>query len=157
MRRRSDASATPVKVRRIAMDLLAQREHSTAELRRKLTDRGCDSALVEDVLAGLARDGLLSDRRFAEEYINYRAQKGFGPVRIRAELHERGIDSELIEELLDPQDQRWWQLAQAAHRKRFGEAPPRDIRERAKQARFLQQRGFTAEQIRRVLRHDDWE
>ncbi len=139
------------------MDLLANREHSTAELRRKLTGRGFDSALVEDALAGLARDGLLSDRRFAEEYISYRAQKGFGPVRIRAELHERGIGSELIGELLDPQDQRWWQLAQSAHRKRFGEALPRDIHERAKQARFLQQRGFTAEQIRRVLRHDDWE
>lgn len=139
------------------MDLLANREHSTAELRRKLGERGLDGGVVEDALSGLARDGLLSDRRFTESYVSSRARKGFGPVRIRAELQERGIGNELIAEFLDERDQNWRLMAQAAHRKRFGETPPRDFRERAKQARFLQQRGFTAEQIRRVLQHDGWD
>lgn len=139
------------------MDLLANREHSAVELRRKLTDRGFDSAAVEDALLALARAGLLSDRRFTESYISSRTQKGFGPLRIRAELHERGISNELIAEFLDERDQGWRVVARAAHRKRFGEAPPRDFRERAKQARFLQQRGFTTEQIRQVLQQDDWD
>lgn len=139
------------------MDLLASREHSAVELRRKLTDRGFDSAAVEDALLALAREGLLSDRRFTESYVNSRTQKGVGPLRIRAELHERGIGNELIAEFLDERDRSWHAVARAAHRKRFGETPPRDFRERARQARFLQQRGFTAEQIRHILQQDDWD
>jgi regulatory protein len=42
-------------------------------------------------------------------------------------------------------------VAREARRKRFGSAGPADFRERARQGRFLQYRGFSSEQIRAAL------
>ena len=73
------------------MDYLARREHSEQELIRKLNSRGFDEELVEIAVAELMADGLLSDARFAEAFVNSRFQRGSGPQKIRAELRERGI------------------------------------------------------------------
>ena len=82
-----------------------------------------------------------------------RGERGYGPMRIRAELRERGIDDELIATHLDARDSSWLRRLQAVCVKRYGAAPPADFNEKAKRMRFLQTRGFTAEQIRVVMEH----
>ncbi len=72
-------------------------------------------------------------------------------MRIRMELRERGIESTAIDQALDEAEANWVESARAARRRRFGAKPPADFRERAKQARFLQYRGFSSEQIRAAL------
>jgi len=134
------------------MDCLARREHSVLELRRKLAARDFDSAEIDATLAGLQADGLLSDARFAEAFARGRIRRGQGPVKIRLELEARGIAGELVSEILDGED--WAALANAARRKRFGQNPPREYRERARQARFLQQRGFAMGDIQAALGAD---
>src|SRR5690606_2652334 len=83
--------------RETAIGLLARREHSRRELKRKLGAKGHPSDLIDQVLEQLAREGLQSDQRFAEAYLHSRIQKGYGPVRLLHELAERGVDAGLAE------------------------------------------------------------
>ncbi|WJW74736.1 regulatory protein RecX [Thiohalobacter sp. IOR34] len=140
--------------RETALGLLARREHSRLELGRKLAQRGYPAALVEGVLDALGAEGLQSDSRFAESYVYSRSGRGFGPQRIRAELRERGIDDGLIEASLADAGVDWARLAAEAWHKRFAGRPPADYRERARQQRFMLNRGFTHEQIQAVFRNE---
>ena len=126
------------------MRLLARREHSRLELRRKLTGRGHPPSAVEAALAALAEDGLQSDERFAASYVYTALERGHGEHKIRAALRERGIEPSLAGRVLDLDAEAWQQRAQAAVYKRFGDAPPRTPAEWAKRARFLAGRGFGA-------------
>ena len=139
--------------RRRAMDLLARREHSRLELERKLRTRDYSGAVVASVLDELEADGLLSDSRFAESFVRARIARGRGPNRIRLELIERGVAAS--EDALREAGCDWGRLAVETRKKRFGAGPPRDYRERARQARFLEYRGFTAEQIHNALESAD--
>lgn len=137
------------------MNLLARREHSTRQLRRKLRARGMEGAVVDDTLAALAEDRLLSDERFIESLVRSRIAKGYGPLRIQAELREHGIGDEQIGNAVDVDAGFWRDGIIDVRRKRFGAAPPADLNERAKQMRFLQYRGFTSEQIRAAFKQAD--
>jgi len=128
--------------------LLAIREHSQLELRRKLCARSYNESIVDEVLTLLVQKALQSDNRFAEQYISFRQQRGFGPVRIRAELRERGINNGLIAEYLDAQSEQWMGFLQQAHDKKFGTGSPCSLKEKARRTRFLEYRGFTGEHIR---------
>ncbi|HEX5514892.1 MAG TPA: regulatory protein RecX [Gammaproteobacteria bacterium] len=138
-------------VREAALRLLARREHSAQELRRKLLLRAYDERLINEVMRALAADNLLSDERFAEEFVRARRNKGFGPQRIRVELQQRGVDPTVAESHLRSSEEDWQARALKQYRKRFGGQPPRDLAERGKHYRFLLNRGFTSDQIRRVL------
>ena len=133
------------------MDLLARREHSVLELRRKLHKRDMSGELVEQALLDLVEDGLLHEGRFAESFVSSRITKGQGPLRIRADLSERGVRESLIEQALAESECDWFELAARVRLKRFGSDAPRDFPERAKQSRFLQYRGFTSDQIRSAV------
>jgi len=135
-------------VRRTAMDLLARREHSVLELRRKLQKRDMWGELVEQALQGLIDDNLLHEGRFAESFVSSRIQKGQGSVRISADLSERGVSQALIEQALTEAECDWFELAAQVRVKRFGQGLPADFPQKAKQLRFLQYRGFTSEEIR---------
>ncbi|MFK5971328.1 MAG: regulatory protein RecX [Candidatus Marithrix sp.] len=135
-----------------AMNYLARREHSNLELKNKLILKGFLVDVVDEVLAKLQIDKLLSDARFAESYIRSRVNKGFGPVRIRQELQQRGIASELVTELINSNDDFWLTNIQQAYKKRFGSTLPKNKQELAKQIRFLQAKGFTGEQIKTVIK-----
>ncbi len=150
-----DAGLDPVEVRRLAMDLLARREHTKVELVRKLSARDMAGPVVDEVLEALAAENLQSDERFAESFVAARAGKGQGPVRIRAELRDRGVDAALMDTALDGGDHDWVALARAARRKKFGPAEPEELRDRARQMQFLGYRGFTSEQVRAALA--DWD
>ncbi len=138
-------------LRQTALTLLARREHSQQELERKLLSRGFPSQGIRSVLQELAQQDSLSDARFAEQYVYSRIQRGFGPLRIQAELRERGVDDEVFGGLIETNAEIWEERAGAARTKRFGPGPPGDFKERARQTRFLQQRGYTQEQIRSAL------
>jgi regulatory protein len=137
--------------RRRAMDLLARREHSRYELERKLGARGFEPTIVAGVLDALAAEHLLEEQRFVESFIRSRIRKGQGPARIRAELVQRGIDDAEVAAGLAEADCDWVAIAAEARRKRFGAAPPASFAARAKQANFLQYRGFEGQQIRAAL------
>ncbi len=142
-------------IRQRALGLLARREHSAKELITKLIMRDYDEATVQSVAATLAQEGLQSDGRFAEGYIHSRIEKGYGPVRIKLELRERGINDDLIYLHLDMHAPEWEQRVIRTREKRFGKKFPRDFKEKAKQMRFLQQRGFSGEQIRKTFGTSD--
>ena len=103
------------------------------------------------MLDALEAQGLLSEERFTEQYVASRLDRGHGPRRIREELRRRGIDAAAAGEALGRDDRFWSGQASRARSKRFGEAMPADYREWVRQARFLERRGFTTEQIRSAL------
>lgn len=134
-----------------AIRLLTQREHTRIELQRKLIKRGFTQDIVEPLLDQLIQKKLLNDQRFAENYIHYRTNKGYGPVRIAAELNQRGVAADLIDELLDHNAENWLHQIHTLKQKRFGKKSPKDFNEQAKQMRFFQYRGFTLAQIRKIF------
>lgn len=134
-----------------ALQLLALREHTQRELRRKLVQRGHDAVAITAVLEKLANEGWQSDIRFVELYIAERANKGFGPLRIEQELQQRGITSVIIAARLAECEVDWLQQLKKAHLKKFKNSFPGDFKEKAKQIRFLQYRGFDLELIQSYL------
>ncbi|HYW03779.1 MAG TPA: regulatory protein RecX [Gammaproteobacteria bacterium] len=153
-RKKTPAEADADEVRSAALRLLARREYAVAELRGRLARRGYPGATIEEVLDALQADGLLDERRFVESFVATRAARGDGPLKLRQGLAERGVAEDLIPEYLDADDPGWLERLEAVRCKRFGPAPPGSYAEWARQARFLQRRGFSAEQIRRALRQD---
>jgi len=150
--RRSRPDATdPATCERTALDLLARREHSRRELERKLGARGFPDDAIAATLDALEESGALAAARFTESFIRARVAKGQGPARIRAELAARGIDREQAAELLRAAGIDWAALAASVRDERFGAERPSDFKERARQARFLEYRGFDRGQIGRAL------
>jgi regulatory protein len=145
------AGADERTVRTAALALLAGRDFGRAELARRLERRGYPAAVVAVVVEGLVAERLLSETRYVEQFIRQHAGRGHGPVRIRADLRERGVPEAEIEAGLDAAGEDWVAVAREARRRRFGVSPPGDYPERARQARFLQYRGFSHEQIRAAL------
>jgi regulatory protein len=136
---------------RAALELLARREHSRGELTRKLAARGFGADVVTSALDSLERTGALAEARFTDSFVRSRIAKGQGPQRIRAELKQRGIADDEADGVLRAADVDWLETIRAVREKRFGPELPRDYAERARQARFLQYRGFDAAQIRAAL------
>lgn len=133
-----------------ALRCLAQREHSRAELARKLGTLGSEEEVSAE-LDRLVELGLLSDARFADAYVRAKAAR-FGASRLRSELTRRGVGAEQIGlAIADNCAEGEFERACDIHRRKFAAAPA-DAREWARQARFLQGRGFSTEIIRRVLK-----
>jgi regulatory protein len=136
------------------LGLLARREHGRRELERKLTARGFEAGVVAAALDDLEQSGSLAEARFTESFVRSRVSRGQGPARIRAELAQRGVAGEEVDEALRGAEVDWLELVRAARRKRFGSSPPRDLADKARQARFLTYRGFDAALVRAALELD---
>ncbi len=151
-----DSTARPgSKLLAAAVALLSRRDFSRAELRRRLLRRAqpqVSEVEVEQVLDLVQAQGLQSEDRFTQEFIRARAGR-FGPVRLRHELLRRGVDQDRIDAALGAGQGDELARAQALWQKRF-KSPATDLRERARQARFLAARGFSHDVIRRVLACD---
>jgi regulatory protein len=132
--------------------LLANRDHSRQEIIQKLRKKQHAPEAIEAALTTFADSGLLNEHRYAENFIRWRRNRGYGPVRISMELNARGIPHEMIAELLHIADNAWFSEANTAWQKRFGGKHPTTLNERAKQMRFLQYRGFTREHIDQLFR-----
>ncbi|HXU93425.1 MAG TPA: recombination regulator RecX [Gallionella sp.] len=141
-----------------AMKYLARREYSRAELHSKLlphaqADDGFDAAPAEDLdalLDDLATRGWLSDERAATQLVHARRGR-FGAQRIAHELRQKGFSENLIADALPELKEGELETARAVWQKKFG-VPPRDAKEKARQARFLQSRGFSMDVVFKILR-----
>jgi regulatory protein len=133
------------------MDLLARREHGRVELTRKLRQRGATPELIEPALDKLVEEGLLSEARYLESFVSYRARSGYGPLRIREELTQRGLQRAEIEQALRDCGFNWQEKMHETWERKFGGHLPADARERAQQGRFLSYRGYALDMIGRLL------
>ncbi len=149
-----DRFADPVAARKKAMDYLARREHSRDELLKKLEKAGFHHDVAVDAIEQLREDGLQSDRRFVEAFVQSRIQQGKGPTRILADLSQRGVREALVHEALSETEADWFALAREVRRKKFGKSEPNDFKDKAKQMRFLQYRGFESDHVRAALDAD---
>jgi len=143
----------PRAIREAAVGLLARRDHATRELGRKLEERGFNAEVIAVVLAELTARHFLDDERYIEHFVSYHAGRGQGPVRIAAELRQVGVAAESIDRQLDAVAD-WRERARGVRRKKFGAGLPKDFKGRARQARFLEYRGFLADHIRAALEGD---
>jgi regulatory protein len=134
-----------------AIQALARREHSRYELVVKLESRTEEPDVVTQLVVNLVNDDYLNDERFCEMLCRSRFNKGVGPIRLRHELNQHEIDSVLIETYLGQYDQQWLDRLIEIRTKKYGEDKPADYKEWSKQARFLQQRGFSSEHIRLAI------
>ena len=137
------------------MDLLARREHGRVELTRKLRQRGAPVELIDTALERLAQEGLLSEARYLESFVGYRARAGYGPLRIREELTQRGLSRADVEQALRDSGIDWREQLEQVWRRKFAGQLPGDARERAQQGRFLSYRGYPLDLIGRLLRGID--
>lgn len=138
-------------IRKRALDLLSRREHSEFELRKKLLGKDAAAHTVDEAIEDLKRNNFLSDDRYAEAYVRSRIGRGDGPLKIRHELSRRGVSAVLIEHHMDQGDEFWENVLLRVRSRKFGAAAPGDYKEWTRQARFLQNRGFAPEQIRKVV------
>jgi regulatory protein len=147
----------PKAAQNAAVALLARRDFSIAELRRKLKERGYLPSAIEPALADLESGRVIDDKRYGENVVAARARRGQGPARIRSELRRAGVDPEVVQTTMDRAREDgpdFLALARATRARKFGREIPKDRKERARQARFLQYRGFSNDHIRAVLEGD---
>jgi regulatory protein len=125
-------------------------------LRARLLARFGDGAPIDPELERLAAEGLLSEARFIEAFVHAHRKRGHGPLRILRELEQRGVDAGRAAAGVEPDAREWFELARDWRIRRFGAAAPGAASEWQRQARHLQQRGFSGEQVRHALRdrHD---
>ena len=146
-----------VSLRQRALDYLSKREYSIAELAQKLSNVAkqyeLDAEEIPEILADFKKRNWVSDTRFTEQILHARKSK-FGSMRIAHELREKGVSDELISDAI--QDVKLDELsnAKAVWKKKFSN-PPNTREEWAKQARFLQSRGFSFEIIKKVINEQE--
>jgi regulatory protein len=132
-----------------ALALLARREMSRAELRRRLEPLAESPAELDQLLDELARSRLQSDARFTEALVHTRARR-FGTSRIAAELRDKGVAPELADTAMVTLRADEEARALAVWRRKYPE-PASTAAERARQGRFLAGRGFAADIVRRII------
>lgn len=133
-----------------AIALLARREHSRLELARKLSAYSESQEEINALLDELILRGFLSDERFTESRINVRKNR-YGSRRIVNELLEKGVDEDLVTKAVASLKQADKETAKLVWERKFGGVLPKDAKEKAKQIRFLQSRGFDFDVINNVL------
>jgi regulatory protein len=133
-----------------ALQLLSQREHSRAELERKLAAHETTPGELAQALDDLQARDFINEGRVIESVINHRAGK-LGAARLKQELAAKGLGGEAVAQALAALKDSELERAREVWQKKFGE-PAQEPRERAKQARFLLTRGFAAEVVSKLVR-----
>ncbi len=136
-------------LRQRALEYLAKREYSVAELANKLKTYADESDDIPALLEEFKSRGWLSDTRFTKQLVNARKRK-FGSAKVAHELKQKGVDDHLIAEAISDVKEHELENAKAVWRKKFSRAAS-NRNEWAKQARFLQNRGFDFDTIKAVL------
>lgn len=135
--------------------MLSRREHAYHELLRKLSQKGFALNDCLPVVEEFKQAGMQSDARFAEMKVRTGIAKGQGPGRLKAECQQFSIDEYLLEQAMIESEADWFTLARQVRHKRFGLMPPANDKEKFKQIRFLQYRGFYSDHIQYALSDDD--
>ncbi|REG78305.1 regulatory protein RecX [Marinomonas pollencensis] len=134
-----------------ALILLGGREHATKEIHNKLKLRGHNEEDIANTLQSLIEMNYLNDQRFAEIFVRNRISKPLGALRIKQELSRKGIPEELANQAIENIDADWFELAKELKERKFGVTKYQDFKEKAKQIRYLQYRGFNFDQINYAL------
>ncbi len=142
-----------IPLRERALAMLARREHTRAEMARKLSPHCESPEQVEQLLDALVARGWLSEERFAESRANTLGRK-FGSRKIEHDLSSRGVSAEVVEQTLARARAQELEHCRAAWQRKFGTLP-QSAADRGRQMRFLAGRGFSAEAVRRVLKAGD--
>jgi len=142
-----------ISLRERALAMLARREHTRAEMTRKLSPHSEYPEQVEQLLDALVARGWLSETRFAESRANALARK-FGSRKIEHDLRSRGVSAEVVEYAVKQARKQELDICRAAWQRKFG-VLPQTAAERGRQMRFLAGRGFSAEAVRQVLKTGD--
>jgi regulatory protein len=143
----------PLSLRARALKALARREHTRQELQAKLRTFAEDPDELEPLLDDLEKRGWLSEARFVEQLTTVRRRR-FGAARILHELREKGVSETALAAAQSQLKDSELDVARAVWKKKFGSLPA-TLEERAKQSRFLASRGFSAEVVHKVLRHEE--
>ena len=150
-------ATVPISLKGRALRYLAGREHSRAELVRKLARHEEEPGQIERVLDDLQAKDFISEARVVASVINRRAAS-LGGARLRQELQAKGIDPERVRDAVAQLKDTELERGQAVWRKRFGGLDgddaayaPADTKQWARQVRFLMARGFSADVVRRVV------
>lgn len=144
-----------------ALRLLARREHSRAELERKLAAYEEVPGTLAQALDALQAKDFINDQRVVESVVHRRAPR-LGAGRVRQELERKGLDREAVAQAMDELAETEWARAREVWRKKFGQSASAagrtpDAAERARQMRFLLSRGFAPDAVRRTVEgcHED--
>ena len=140
-------NANSVRIR--IMDLLARREHSSKEIYQKLKKKTDYLDILKQEIKKLSDEGLIDNKRFAEQYIHSRSNRGYGPLRIRQELVQKGVDDTICQSLIGSKD--WNNLAKLALEKKTGKNIPEEGKKVLKIKRFLNYRGFDYSHIEKAI------
>ena len=146
-----DDQDDPQAARLAALKQLNRRDFGARELAERLVARGFAQPAAEAAVAELVHERLVDDGRFAEHFVAYHANRGRGPVGIALRLREAGVPAETIAAAVDASAGDWRQRCAEVRRKRFGAKAPVTWPEKGRQARFLTQRGFSADQVRAAI------
>ncbi|MBM4218383.1 MAG: regulatory protein RecX [Gammaproteobacteria bacterium] len=155
-RRKPDPAALaapddPRAARLAALKLQNRRDHGARELAERLVARGFTRPAAEAAIEELRTERLVDDGRFAEHFVAYHANRGRGPVGIAHRLREAGVPADTIAAVVDADGPDWRRRCAEVRRKRFGAKLPATWAEKGRQARFLTQRGFSADQVRAAV------
>lgn len=137
-----------------ALFLLSRRDYATGELRTRIRQRvyekndgKVDDLIIDNVIQRLMELNYLDDQRVIEVYLRSYARKPYGPNRIKQTLRQKGFAAELIDHVFMHCDIDWFALAEESRIKKFGTDIPKDFKEKAKQIRYLQYKGFSGDMI----------
>ncbi|MEQ4924344.1 regulatory protein RecX [Proteus hauseri] len=140
-----------------AVFMLSRRDYGAVELKRRLarrireSDRAKETVTDEEhlpqVIEHLLENQYLDDNRTVYTFFRSYLNKSYGPLRIRQELRAKGFPGEIIDRVLEETDTDWYELCKEVKERKFSTDKPKDFKEKAKQIRYLQYRGFTSEYI----------
>lgn len=137
-----------------ALFLLSRRDYGKAELfarmKRRMYEKNegiIDEQLIEGVLDKLSEQHFLDDDRVVSLLLQGYSRKGYGPLRIKQEMRQKGFAETLVEHHFAELDVNWFEKAAEVRSKKFGDEIPTDFKEKGKQIRYLQYRGFFGDMI----------
>jgi len=139
-------------IKEACLQYLIRREHSQLELIQKVSAKGYLKGDVLTIIEQLVEQGLQSNERFAESYARSRVHKGIGPLRIKAELQQKGAGDCYFDMAVEDIVGSWSELLGQVYQKKYADSPCSDRKEQLKRSRFLQQRGFSNDMIRHVIK-----
>jgi regulatory protein len=144
----------PQAARLEALKQLNRRDFGARELAERLVARGFARPAADEAVEALRKERLVDDGRYAEHLVVYHANRGRGPVGIAHRLREAGVPADTISAAVDAGSAEWRRRCAEVRRKRFGAKLPATWAEKGRQARFLTQRGFGADQVRAAVGGD---
>ncbi len=130
-----------------AITLLAKKDYSSGSLRRLLSKLTEKEEYVDCVVRRLSDNHYLNDTQLINNLIDKHIKKRHGPTRIKQEIRQKGFPQELIEQKIEESGIDWYSMAKEARIKKFSDTPPAEQKEKAKQIRYLQYKGFSMDMI----------